>query len=73
MKVPRLNFAAPLTAVHGSKWPISNWLLIMYGPIPHGMMFCRRAVEYSGWKLNRVPVQLNGLVVMNPLAAEAIM
>src|ERR1022692_2629624 len=45
----------------------------MYGPIPHGMSFCARAVEYSGWKLNFVPVQSNGLVFMNPLAADAIM
>src|SRR5215475_7933462 len=41
--------------------------------MPHGMMFLARAVEYSGWKLNLWPLQLNGLVFMNPLAAEAIM
>ena len=41
--------------------------------MPHGMMFCARAVEYSGWKLNLVPVQSNGLVFMKPFAAEAIM
>src|SRR5262249_24020830 len=45
----------------------------MYGPMPHGTMFCALAVEYSGWKLNDVPRQLNGSVVLNPLAAEAIM
>ena len=45
----------------------------MYGPMPHGMMFCARAVEYSGWKLNRLPSQLTGFVSMKPLAAEAIM
>ena len=41
--------------------------------MPHGMMFCARADEYSGWKLNGVPVQSAGLVFMKPLAAEAIM
>src|SRR5215470_9859563 len=37
------------------------------------MMFCARADEYSGWKLNGVPVQSAGFVFMKPLAAEAIM
>src|SRR5579863_9022290 len=41
--------------------------------MPHGMTFCARAVLYSGWKLNGVPVQSNGFVVMNPFLAEAIM
>src|SRR6266702_8485491 len=41
--------------------------------MPHGTTFCARAVLYVGWKLNRVPVQSNGLVVMNPFLAEAIM
>src|ERR1700721_1670143 len=41
--------------------------------MPHGMTFCARAVLYAGWKLNRVPVQSNGLVFMNPFLAEAIM
>ncbi len=41
--------------------------------MPHGMMFRALAVEYSGWKLNLWPLQLNGLVFMNPLAADAIM
>ena len=41
--------------------------------MPQGMMFCARAVLYSGWKLNGVPLQSNGLVFMNPFAAEAIM
>src|SRR5215470_12595651 len=41
--------------------------------MPHGMTFAGLAVLYSGWKLNRVPVQSNGLVVMNPFLAEAIM
>ena len=45
----------------------------MYGPIPQGMMFCGRAVAYSGSKLKGVPVQSNGLVFMNPFRAEAIM
>ena len=36
-------------------------------------MFCARADEYSGWKLNGVPVQSAGFVFMKPLAAEAIM
>jgi len=45
----------------------------MYGPMPHGMRFCGRAVEYSGWKLNGVPVQSNGSVFMKPLAADASM
>src|SRR5689334_12655356 len=45
----------------------------MYGPMPHGMMLAARAVSYAGSKLNRVPVQSNGLVVMKPLAAEATM
>src|SRR5215468_84383 len=35
--------------------------------MPHGMTFAGLAVLYSGWKLNRVPVQSNGLVIMNPL------
>ena len=37
------------------------------------MTFRARADEYSGWKLNGLPLQLKGLVFMNPLAAEAIM
>src|SRR5215467_5666058 len=41
--------------------------------MPHGMTFAGLAVLYSGRKLNRVPVQSNGLVVMNPFLAEAIM
>src|SRR5437764_9989653 len=41
--------------------------------MPHGRMLAARAVEYSGWKLNLVPEQSNGLVVMNPLAPDAIM
>src|SRR5215472_10236772 len=41
--------------------------------MPHGMMLAARAVLYAGWKLKRVPVQSNGLVVMNPFLAEAIM
>ena len=41
--------------------------------MPHGMMFCARADEYSGWKLNGVPEQSAGFVFMKPLAAEAIM
>src|ERR1700722_20685563 len=41
--------------------------------MPHGMTFCARAVLYAGWKLNRVPVQSDGLVFMNPFLAEAIM
>src|ERR1700735_740866 len=41
--------------------------------MPQGMMFCARAEEYSGWKLNGVPAQVNGSVFMNPLRAEAIM
>src|ERR1700719_2995087 len=41
--------------------------------MPHGMMFCARADEYSGWKLNGVPEQSAELVFMKPLAAEAIM
>src|SRR5271166_3145809 len=45
----------------------------MYGPMPQGRMFCARAVEYSGLKLNLVPLQLNGSVFMKPLAADAIM
>ena len=59
--------------MQGSKWPISNWVLMMYGPKPHGTMFCARAVEYSGSKLNGVPVQSNVLVFMKPFAADAIM
>src|SRR5580700_4612021 len=45
----------------------------MYGPKPHGMTFCAAADEYSGWKLNGVPLQLLMLVFMKPFAAEAIM
>src|SRR6516162_2497347 len=41
--------------------------------MPQGMTFCGLAVLYSGWKLNRVPVESNGLLVMNPFLAEAIM
>src|SRR5689334_7954144 len=37
------------------------------------MMFLARAVLYSGWKLNFRPLQVNGLVFMNPFAPEAIM
>ena len=37
------------------------------------MMFSARAVLYSGWKLNRWPAQLNGLVFMKPFSPEAIM
>src|ERR1035438_1174690 len=37
------------------------------------MMFLARAVEYSGWKLNGRPAQVNGLVFLKPFAAEAIM
>src|ERR1700722_15296193 len=37
------------------------------------MRFCARAVSYSGWKLNGVPLQSVMLVFMKPLAAEAIM
>ena len=35
-------------------------------------MFAAFALEYSGWKLNGVPVQSAMLVFMNPFAAEAI-
>jgi hypothetical protein len=59
--------------VHGSKWPISNSVLMPYGPGPHGTLFCGFALEYSGWKLTGVPPQSAGLVFMNPFAAEAIM
>lgn len=31
------------------------------------------AVEYSGWKLNGVPLQSIGLVFMKPFAFDAIM
>src|ERR1700733_9287356 len=41
--------------------------------MPHGMMFCGRAEEYSCSKLKGVPSQVVGSVVMNPLAADAIM
>src|SRR5436305_1973158 len=41
--------------------------------MPHGMTFCARAVLYAGWKLTGCPLQVNGLVVMNPFLAEAIM
>src|SRR5690242_10209228 len=58
---------------HGSKWPISNWVLMLYGPKPHGTTFWGFALEYSGWKLNGEPLQSAGLVFMNPFAAEAIM
>src|SRR5262245_22341924 len=45
----------------------------MWSPTPQGRMFRARAVAYSGWKLNGVPAQVNGLVFMNPFLAEAIM
>src|SRR5579859_6426056 len=45
----------------------------MYGPKPQGMTFCARAVLYSGWKLNGVPLQSVMLVFMKALAAEAVM
>ena len=44
-----------------------------YGPEPHGTVFWGFALEYSGWKLNGVPLQSTGLVFMNPFAADAIM
>ncbi len=61
--------------VHGSKWPISNSLLMLYAPNPQGMMLLAAALEYSGWKLNGVPGQVGsvGLVFMKPFAADAIM
>src|SRR5215472_8175404 len=45
----------------------------MWSPTPQGRMFRARAVAYSGWKLNGVPAQVNGLVFRNPFLAEAIM
>src|SRR5215472_9864535 len=41
--------------------------------MPHGMMFCGAAVEYSARKLNFDPLQVNGSVFWNPFALEAIM
>jgi len=35
--------------VHGSKWPISNWVEMFVSSAAQGMMFCGRAVLYSGW------------------------
>jgi hypothetical protein len=69
---PNVSVLRPVTVVHGSKWPISNWVLMLYGPNPQGTMFAAFAVEYEGWKLNGAPLQSAKLVFLNPLAAEAI-
>ena len=39
----------------------------------HGEVFCRRAVLYSGWKLNAVGAQFAIETFANPFAAEACM
>src|SRR5689334_14442775 len=41
--------------------------------MPHGSRFAGRAVLYSLWKLNGLPLQVNGLVSAKPLAADACM
>ena len=40
----------------GSKWPVSNCALMLVASAAHGVMLAF-AVEYSGWKLNGVPLQ----------------
>ena len=73
LKVSSVKICGPVTFVQGSKCPTSYSVSSMYGPAPHGMMFCAAALEYSGSKLNGVPEQSAGLVFMNPFAADAIM
>ena len=47
--VPEGSGIGSVTVVHGSKWPISNWVEMLVSSAAHGMMFCGRAVLYSGW------------------------
>src|SRR5215472_2409646 len=70
---PRSTVAGPETLLHGSKWPISNWLRMPLISTDHSILFCVLAVLNSGWKLNGVPEQSKKLVFMKPLAAEATM
>src|SRR5215471_6555260 len=70
---PTPTVALPVTLLHGSKWPISNWLRMPLISTDHSIVFCALAVLNSGWKLNGVPLQLKKLVFMKPLAAEATM
>lgn len=71
MNDPIVNVPGRRTVVQGAKCPIPSSVLIMYGPTPHGRMLPGSALECSGWKLNGVPLQVNGSAFMNPLAAEA--
>src|SRR5271165_1186674 len=59
--------------VHGVQCPVSKEALMISVPAPHGERFLGLAVEYSGWKLNGVPLQSVMLVFMKPLAADACM
>ena len=49
VQVPRGSGIGSVTDVHGSKWPISNWVEMFVSSAAQGMMFCGRAVLYSGW------------------------
>ena len=69
--IPRVTL--PVTLLHGTKWPISNWLRMPESSTDHSIEFCGLAVLNSGWKLNGVPLQLKKLVFMKPLVAEATM
>ena len=44
--------------VHASKWPVSNWVVMLPTSAAHGLVFPGAAVLYSGWKLNGFPEQL---------------
>src|SRR5215469_17153753 len=62
-----------LSDVQGSKWPVSNSVLMSVAIAAHGMMLPWAAVEYSGSKLNGVPEQSAIDVFWKPLAADACM
>ena len=49
VNVPSGSAIGSVTEVHGSKWPISNWVEMLVSSAAHGMMFCGLAVLYSGW------------------------
>ena len=60
VKAPTVRACGPVTCVHGSKWPTSYSVLMLYAPGPHGTMLLAAALEYSGWKLNGVPGSRSG-------------
>ena len=80
MKVPPVSAASKglgdrgsLSVVQGSKWPVSNSVLISVCRAAQGITLAGEAVRYSGWKLNGVPEQSAIDVVWKPLWAEACM